>query len=727
MRIKAALPYLVLLGLAVAGCRPVIVSVVPDRGPVGTEVTIEGRNFDSTPAANTVKFGGVAVPAQDISQASPTTLKVKVPKGAATGPVSVAAQGGENVGTRLFAVGELTGKPDLVPKNLTVGGANQLYVDISNEGENEVPQGQGRVDFFVDGKLMSTVRLADLADQSYRSPGGKVTLSSGLWIAGKDRRIAVVVDPENAIDESNEFQNTLTRTLTPPMRHGPDLIVSDIVVLTSTRFHIVVQNIGPADTPTSVPAVLEGSVDSHRVTPLHLTLPTIPAGGTHRVEVTSPYPLDRKRKVVVTLRVLHRIDDIDNTNNRHEVILPGGPSLDPYLALLGQQKIQNNVIWEGRRGSEADVVQPYASWTAGQKAALNHAILALEQGKTFSLAAPPALIGGEAISEQDAWTIFLAHIAQSLWVEVHRLVPWRLADFNDAQLAFLLDGRWLFSFLADSNTYAFRYFLMGFITDWNPQVSYEFLSNLNLIRPTQQETIFALTDWMRGHLIHISSDTDKVQQYGYAGFAPADKILYPLEGRKHITEGCSGTTGLYGAVLRAVNVPVERADVLYENGFHVHPVLPSVDLTLFHGDDPYDANLHPSGAVVPSSKMLWTTAEFNALIVTPPVDCVGSRCNPPGVQASYNMEKAFKQLAFDYMTDYLLYTYAHGGPVNLESWLTGRDQFNPDRFVKPLFSDAERIGMTAAVMLKVTEIGGGDIEAGKTIVIDRVNRFYENQ
>ena len=727
MRSRTVSFYLGLLSLAIAGCSPVVVSVVPDRGPGGTEVTINGRNFESTPSANTVKFGGVAVPAPDITVVSPTKLKVKVPQGAATGPVSVANQSGENAGMQTFVVGELAGKPDLVPKGLHFDGANQLLVEIRNEGENEVPAGRGIVSVFVDGRPMAKIGLAGLGDQSFRSPGGRATLPSGLWLAGKDRRIAVVVDPGNEIDESNEFQNTFTRTVTPPKRLGPDLIVSDITLDTRTRFRIVVKNIGPADSPTSIPAILEGSVDTHRVTPLHLTMPPIPAGGTYTVQVTSPLPLDRSRKVAITLRAYHRIDDIDNTNNLREEILPDGPSLAPYLTLLNRPKIKNNIIWEGRRGSEADLVQPYADWTHDQKTALYDAIRSREAGKPYPLAAPPVLVNGWFISAADAWTIYLAHIAQTLWAEVHRAVPWRLAAIPDAQFSWLLDGRTLFAFDAGSNAYAFCYDVPGMITAWNPRVSYEFLSNLNLIRPTQEETIFALTDWMRGHLIHISADTDKMKQYGYAGAPPADKVLYPLEGRKHVTEGCSGTTGLYGAVLRAVNIPVQNGHVLYFNSDHARPIFPSVELTLTHGDDPYDQTLQPSGAVVPSSSLLWATSAFDSLIATPPVDCVGSRCNTPGEQAAYNQEKAFKQLAYDYMTDNILYTYASGGLTSLEYWLTGRDQFNPDRYAKPLFSDLERISMKTAVVIRVTEIGGGNIEMGKTIVIDRVNRFYANQ
>jgi len=75
--------------LIIAGCCPVITSFNPEKGDVGTEVTIEGSRFESTPAANTVKFSGVTVPITDITLASTAKIKAKVPTGARTGLISV--------------------------------------------------------------------------------------------------------------------------------------------------------------------------------------------------------------------------------------------------------------------------------------------------------------------------------------------------------------------------------------------------------------------------------------------------------------------------------------------------------------------------------------------------------------------------------------------------------------------------------------------------------------
>ncbi len=66
--------------------RPVISSFSPASGPVGTTVTINGNNFNTTPANNIVYFGAVRA---TVTSASATQLKVTVPAGATFVPFTV--------------------------------------------------------------------------------------------------------------------------------------------------------------------------------------------------------------------------------------------------------------------------------------------------------------------------------------------------------------------------------------------------------------------------------------------------------------------------------------------------------------------------------------------------------------------------------------------------------------------------------------------------------------
>lgn len=65
---------------------PVITGFSPLSGPVGTTVTITGKNFDAVASRNVVYFGDVKAV---VSSATSTQLVVAVPKGAAYQPISV--------------------------------------------------------------------------------------------------------------------------------------------------------------------------------------------------------------------------------------------------------------------------------------------------------------------------------------------------------------------------------------------------------------------------------------------------------------------------------------------------------------------------------------------------------------------------------------------------------------------------------------------------------------
>lgn len=65
---------------------PVISSVTPESGPVGSEVTITGQNFGADPQGAIVYFGAAKA---IVTHLSPTEIKTRVPAGATYKPVSV--------------------------------------------------------------------------------------------------------------------------------------------------------------------------------------------------------------------------------------------------------------------------------------------------------------------------------------------------------------------------------------------------------------------------------------------------------------------------------------------------------------------------------------------------------------------------------------------------------------------------------------------------------------
>ncbi|MER3319382.1 MAG: BspA family leucine-rich repeat surface protein [Allomuricauda sp.] len=80
---------------------PTITSFSPTSGPVGTIVTINGTNFSTTPASNTVKFGTTTA---TVGSATATKLTATVPEGATTGKVSVTVGGKTATSSNDFTV-----------------------------------------------------------------------------------------------------------------------------------------------------------------------------------------------------------------------------------------------------------------------------------------------------------------------------------------------------------------------------------------------------------------------------------------------------------------------------------------------------------------------------------------------------------------------------------------------------------------------------------------------
>ncbi len=77
---------LLLLRQIAAAQVPTITDFNPKSGPVGTAVTINGTNFDTTPSNNIVYFGAVKA---TITAATSTSLSVTVPVGATYHPITV--------------------------------------------------------------------------------------------------------------------------------------------------------------------------------------------------------------------------------------------------------------------------------------------------------------------------------------------------------------------------------------------------------------------------------------------------------------------------------------------------------------------------------------------------------------------------------------------------------------------------------------------------------------
>ena len=100
-----------------------IIEFTPDKGPVGTSVTIYGTGFSLTPIQNSVSFNGVAA---TVTAASATQLIVAVPSGATTGPITITTPNGSAVSSTSFEVFQALSITGFTPTIGTPGTAVQI-------------------------------------------------------------------------------------------------------------------------------------------------------------------------------------------------------------------------------------------------------------------------------------------------------------------------------------------------------------------------------------------------------------------------------------------------------------------------------------------------------------------------------------------------------------------------------------------------------------------------
>ncbi len=403
--------------------------------------------------------------------------------------------------------------------------------------------------------------------------------------------------------------------------------------------------------------------------------------------------------------------EIDTTNNTLAETLPNKTVL-PYVFLLRHPVIGAAISWNGRN---------YADWSDPQKAALRDTLFKIENDKSFGLNAPPELILRRRISEADAFTIYLSYIAQSLWLELHGKTTWRLSDMSVEQLAYLLDSRYLIGPIsAPEGGYGYSPFRHGTATVWAPHIAYQFIQSMDLQKDTQTATVVAIGEWMRAHLFHAYVGLDEAAAYQYTGYPPVDRIMFPMEGSRHLTIGCWGTTPLFVAILRAVNIPAQTADIYLDGRtYHRRPIFPTLGLTMSHVDNVHSRALSPSGNLPRFEEIFVPVSSFDSTYVSPAPDCLGGRCNSVYDQAGYNSHKLTLQLAVDVIGDHLLFRYARHGEAALRNTLTGVDSSGSQLYARPLYTASERDVIVTQVENQLRILGGGDIAVGERIVEDR--------
>ena len=138
--------------------KPVINSLQPLNGPVGTTVTVTGTGFTD---ATSVKFAGFPA---EFTAVSDTQISTTVPTGAESGELTVTTPGGTAISTSLFTV---TGAP-VVKSFAPTSGQAGTSVTVKGTGLS----GATRVAF---GQALATFRVVNDTELLATVPSGAVT------------------------------------------------------------------------------------------------------------------------------------------------------------------------------------------------------------------------------------------------------------------------------------------------------------------------------------------------------------------------------------------------------------------------------------------------------------------------------------------------------------------------------------------------------------------------
>jgi len=430
------------------------------------------------------------------------------------------------------------------------------------------------------------------------------------------------------------------------------------------------------------------------------------------------------------------------------------PIPGPYREVLGDPRIAGSLVWEGL-GPDGPGARPYPEWDEARRSDLHRALAARERTprrapRELPAAGPPAVEEGRWVAEGDAWRVYLDHATHALWLEAHGVLPWSLRSLTADQLALLLDGRHLLTRDEGRTRYAFG--AAGEVTDWNPERAFGFLEEQGLLRPTQEETVYAFADWVRRSVRPLAEGERELPVPAgglrYPGPPPVERILQAsasgppvpaAEGRPYAVADCHGLSGLFAAVLRSANVPVAVAWSRFARpggtiSLHSRVELPTLGRGLAHSAELYVPLALPSGNSIPTAALFPTLGWIRDHVDRPRrFDCAGAACHREAEQALYNAARRLLGLAATHLPDGLLIDRAQDPsaeqpPERLYELLAeGCRRFDGGPFVRPLFEDAERQEIARRADEEISRAGGGDWAKGAETVRRRWETFLQNR
>ena len=610
--------------------------------------------------------------------------------------------------------GQLLALPDLAVQQVRLDPEGFIVLQVTNGGTAALDV-SAEISLLVDGHDQGRFTLSDLGAEAPLQPGQVAEIKTRVLLAGQQRRVLVVVDPDNRIKEENEVHNVFAALLTNDHRDLPRLVIDEVGANSEGVIFFALANIGTAAVPV-------GSLVRAR---LILNDSFVVSDFIIRVKVLEPMSHQRawvfpEPPVIIMppgsefqVQVIPVSDevaiDLSTARDRKQVF----PQTDEFLAyatILDDPEVLTALNWQSTAG-----VQSYGEWSEAMK---NELASRLRTLTAWNSRLPPAASGDRLrnLEPTDARHIYLDHVAHALWLDRYGFVPtdepFELISLP--QLQQLLDSRWLFSYNPSTNRYHLDGGRLPATLSPNPYVPYELLTAIlprvkdyerfPVIYPSLDFTslVVRLADWIRAYV--VIADSAGEARAAERSERSLGQVLFDAEAKPVVLADAAGVRRLYGGLLRYLNTPLQfgdtstRLNLSRKIAFTNHQ-----DLTMYDVGRLVDPLAAPSGDAIPSALFFDTEQEYSAWFAAPNLTCVEPndpqtnidafaswrlqqtararrRCNSLGQQRAFNYRQILVNLLHVFVPDDLLMRRCRGTRADIEALLTG-----PRGYVTPFY------------------------------------------
>ena len=642
--------------------------------------------------------------------------------------------------------GQLLALPDLAVQQVRLDPEGFVVLQVTNGGTAALDV-SAEISLLVDGHDQGRFTLSDLGAEAPLQPGQVAEIKTRVLLAGQQRRVLVVVDPDNRIKEENEVHNVFAALLTNDHRDLPRLVIDEVGANSEGVMFFALANIGTATVPA-------GSLVRAR---LILNDSFVVSDFIIRVKVLEPMSYQRawvfpEPPVIIRppgsefqVQVIPVSDevaiDLSTARDRKQVF----PQTDEFLAyatILDDPEVLTALNWQSTAG-----VQSYGEWPEAMK---NELASRLRTLTAWNGRLPPAASGDRLrnLGPTDARHIYLDHVAHALWLNRYRFVPTDepFEAIQLPQLQQLLDSRWLFSYNPSTNRYHLDGGRLPATLSPNPYVPYELLTAIlprvkdyerfPVIYPSLDFTslVVRLADWIRAYVV-IADSAGEARAAGRSERS-LGQVLFDVEAKPVVMADAAGVRRLYGGLLRYLNTPLQfgdtstRLNLSRKIGFAYHQ-----DLTMYDVGRLVDPLAAPSGDAIPSALFFDTEQEYSLRFAAPNLTCVEPndshanidafaswrlqqtararrRCNSLGQQRAFNYRQTLINLLHVFVPDGLLIRRCRGTRADIEALLTG-----PRGYVTPFYQTRNETILENAYLAKGLSLNSAR-EAARIMVRD---------